>query len=144
MSGHPPARPPSEPPGGDPYGPAPGNPNTDRTVLVLTHLAAPISWVLTAGFLGVLGPLIVWLIYRDQDPRVRAMAAGAFNFNLTCWLGFWVLVVLSLVTLGVGLIVAIPILIVGFIVALIMHLRGAMAASRDELFHYPLQLPILR
>lgn len=143
MSTPPVGPPPPEQPGG-PTRPGQGTgPGTERTVLVLTHLAAPISWLLTAGSLGVIGPLVVWLVYRNSNPQVRATAAGAFNFNLFCWLGFWLVFILGAVTLGFGWIIGIPIVIVVFILAVVLHIRGALAASRGEFFRYPLQLPVL-
>lgn len=111
---------------------------------MLTHLAAPISWVLTAGFLGVLGPLIIWLIYRDSKPAVRATAANAFNFNLLSWLVFWVLIGVGIITLGIGLLVVIPLLVVLFVIAGVWHITGAVRASRGQTYRYPLQLPVLR
>ena len=51
--------------------PAPINSET-RTASMLAHLSGPISAVVSVGWLAIVGPLIVWLIYRDRSEFVRA------------------------------------------------------------------------
>ena len=58
----------------------------ERTWATLAHLSAPIAWIVSAGWLSIAGPLIIWLLYRDKSWFVRNAAAGAFNFTLTMWL----------------------------------------------------------
>ncbi|OLL82996.1 hypothetical protein Ae263Ps1_0051c [Pseudonocardia sp. Ae263_Ps1] len=57
-------------------------PEGSRIAAILAHLSAPIAAVLSAGLLSLLGPLLVWLVKKD-DPFARRAAAGAFNFNLS-------------------------------------------------------------
>ena len=49
---------------------------SSRLAAVLAHLSAPIAALLSAGSLSLLGPLIVWLV-KKNDPYVRRAAAGA-------------------------------------------------------------------
>lgn len=126
----------------DPYrqpGAVPGG--DDRAMTVLAHLSAPIAAVLSLGSLSVLGPLVIWLVYKDRSPLVRQAAAGAFNFNLT----FWLLFLLSwlLIFTVIGALVGIPLLIVIFVVSAVLHLVGAARGSKGEMFRYPFQLPVL-
>ncbi|MBW8732612.1 MAG: DUF4870 domain-containing protein, partial [Terrabacter sp.] len=65
--------------------PAQGILAEDRTVAILAHLSAIIAAVVSAGWLSILGPLVVWFVYKDKSLFVRQAAAGAFNFNLTIW-----------------------------------------------------------
>lgn len=125
-----PARQPGAVPGGD-----------DRAMTVLAHLSAPIAAIISLGWLSVLGPLVIWLVYKDRSPLVRQAAAGAFNFNLS----FWLLYLLSwmLIFTVVGALVGIPLLIVIFVVGAVLHLVGAARGSKGEVFRYPFQLPVL-
>ena len=41
----------------------------DKTLAVLAHLSPIIALVLSAGWLSILGPLIVWLIFRGRGGR---------------------------------------------------------------------------
>ncbi|MEV1292731.1 DUF4870 domain-containing protein [Pseudonocardia sp. NPDC049635] len=119
---------------------APTPSDSSRIAAVLAHLSAPIAAVLSAGLLSLLGPLLVWLIKKD-DPFARRAAAGAFNFNLT----FWVLFVLSwvLIFTVIGIIVALPLLLVLFVVSAWCHIKGAIRASNNQSYDYPFQLRML-
>jgi uncharacterized Tic20 family protein len=113
---------------------------TSRVAAVLAHLSAPIAALLSAGSLSLLGPLLVWLLKKD-DPYARRAAAGAFNFNLT----FWVLYLVSwlLILTVVGAIVGIPMLVVLFVVSAWCHIKGAIRAADDRPYDYPFQIRVL-
>ena len=42
--------------------------------------------VLSAGFLGFLGSLAVYIIYKDRGPFVRAHAANSVNVQITMFI----------------------------------------------------------
>ncbi|GAA1144957.1 DUF4870 domain-containing protein [Ornithinicoccus hortensis] len=115
----------------------------ERTWMIMAHLSAPIAFLISAGSLSFLGPLVIWLIQKDQSPAVRASAAGAFNFNLSFWILYLLGWVVGIVTLTLGFIVVIPFWIVIFLVAAFVHIKGALRAARGETYHYPFQLPVL-
>ena len=119
----------------------PGAPSSSsRVAAVLAHLSAPIAALLSAGSLSLLGPLLVWLIKKD-DPYARKAAAGAFNFNLT----FWLLYLLSwlLIFTVIGAVVGIPLIIVLFVVSAWCHIKGAIRAADDRPYDYPFQIRVL-
>jgi uncharacterized protein len=113
---------------------------SSRLAAVLAHLSAPIAALLSAGSLSLLGPLLVWLVKKD-DPYVRRAAAGAFNFNIT----FWLLYLISwlLIFTFVGAVVGIPLLVVLFVVSAWCHVKGAIRASGDRPYDYPFQIRVL-
>lgn len=123
-------------------GQVPGTSGDERTMAVLAHLSAPIAAVVSVGWLSVVGPLIVWAIYKDRDPVVRQAAAGAFNFNVSFWLLYlvsWILIITV-----IGAVIGLPLLIIGFVVAAVCHVLGAVKASRGEPYTYPFQIPVLK
>lgn len=123
--------------------PAPSVTGEERSMMLIAHLSAPASMLLSAGWLPFLGPLLVWLFYKDRSPAVRAASAGAFNFNISLTIVSvltWISVIL---TLGIGFLWAIPIWIVLFVVMLWAHIRGAIRASNGEVYDYPFQIRIL-
>ena len=124
-----------------PHAGAPGQATDARTASVLAHLSAPIAALLSVGSLSLLGPLVVYLVYKDRDPVVRRAAAGAFNFNLA----FWVLYLVSwlLIITVVGALVGVPLLVVGFLVAAWCHVHGAIRAANGQPYEYPFQIPVL-
>ncbi|WP_109473510.1 DUF4870 domain-containing protein [Ornithinimicrobium cavernae] len=146
----PPSDPSQQPYAGQPQQPYAGQPQQayqrrpegeERTWMILAHLSAPIAMIVSAGWLTILGPLLVWLFKKDSSPAVRQAAAGAFNFNLS----FWVMTVIGWICfLTIILIpVAVVIWIIVFLVALYAHLRGAWLASKGQVYTYPFQLPVL-
>ena len=63
----------------------PATTSEERTWAILGHLSAIIAAVISAGWLSVVGPLVIWALYKDKSAFVRQAAAGAFNFNLAVW-----------------------------------------------------------
>ena len=92
---------------------------------------------------AILGPLIIWFIYKDRSAMVRHASAGAFNFNVSFWVVNVLALILAFVTFGIGLVLAIPVWLITFVVAAIAHIKGALRASRGERYEYPFQIRIL-
>ena len=122
--------------------PNPAN-SEERSMMLVAHLSAPAAMLLSVGWLPFLGPLLVWLFYRERSAAVRTASAGAFNFNLTMTIASVLTWISVFATLFIGLIWAVPIWIVLFIVQIWVHVRGALAASRGEVYHYPFQIRLL-
>lgn len=148
-AGRPPSGGPSSGQRGGPsgYGPGPGTAGNiegeERTMMLLAHLSAPISFLLSGAWLPFLGPLLVWVFYKDRSQPVRVASAGAFNFNVSMTIATVALWLSVILTLGVGFLWAIPLWILLFVVQIWAHVKGAMMASRGEVFEYPFQLRIL-
>jgi uncharacterized Tic20 family protein len=113
---------------------------SSRIAAILAHLSAPIAAVLSAGSLSLLGPLLVWLV-KKQDPIARRAAAGAFNFNLSFWLLY--LVSWLLIFTVIGAVVGIPLIVALFLVSAWCHIKGAVRAADDRPYDYPFQIHVL-
>jgi uncharacterized Tic20 family protein len=113
----------------------------ERTVSVLAHLSAIIAAVVSAGWLSIVGPLIVWAIYKDRSPLARQAAAGAFNFNLAIWAAFVVAWICFFTVILIP--VSILLFLVAGVMALVCHIQGALKASNNEPYRYPFQIPVL-
>ncbi|CAM3445365.1 DUF4870 domain-containing protein [Occultella aeris] len=133
--------PPYTPPPGAPYQP-PANDSSNKTIAILAHLSPIIAMVLSAGLISFLGPLLVWLIWKDRGPLVRNAAASAFNFNITVWVvtivGWICFITIVLIPL------AIVLWAVVWIAQIVLSIIGAMRASNGEVYRYPFQVPILK
>jgi uncharacterized protein len=77
----------------------------ERTWGMLAHIAAFAFFILPPVG-GVLGPLIVWLIKRDQSPFVADQGREALNFNIAVLLAGFVCGILVYVLIGILLGVA--------------------------------------
>ena len=116
--------------------------NTDeRLAATGAHLSAAVAWLLSAGWLNFLGPLILWFVFRDRSPFVRRAAAGSFNFTVSMTIASlvgWLLVItVILAPLGALLIAASGVL------TIVLGCIGALKTWRGESYTYPWQLRIL-
>ncbi len=108
----------------------------DRTMGMLVHLLA-----LLTGFLGV---LIIWLVKKDQSRFVDHHGKEALNFMITWFLGVVVLMsagmVLAVVTMGLGMIVVLPLFFLIWIGQLVFEIMACMAANRGEWYRLPMTI----
>lgn len=113
----------------------------ERIFAALAHLSAAIAWVLSAGWLNFVGPLIIWLLFRDRSPFVRKAAAGSFNFTLSMTIGGvigWILVfTVVLAPIGFLMIAASGIL------AIVLGVIGAWRTLGGKGFNYPWHFRLL-
>lgn len=120
----------------------------ERQWAMFAHLSALVGGILTSGWAGsigtFIGPLIIWLAKKDTMPFVDDQGKEALNFNITVALIFLALAVLSLVTLGVGLIIAIPAWIIVGIAWLIFTIIAAIKANEGVAYRYPLTLRLIK
>ena len=127
------------------YGSAPGPlDGEERTMMLLAHLSAPAAFLLSAGWMPFLGPLLIWLFYKDKSQAVRRAAAGAFNFNITMTIASVALWISVFLTLGVGFLWAVPGWILLFLIQLWAHVRGAIKATNGAVYDYPFQIRLLQ
>ena len=100
-----------------------------------------IAWVVSAGWLNFVGPLVVWALFRDRSPFVRRAAAGSFNFTLSMTIAGilgWVMVfTIILLPLGILLIA------LSGVAAVVLGIMGALRTWRGETFAYPWQVRVL-
>jgi len=118
------------------------SPEDERTWGAISHACAVIAMIFSAGFLGFLASIAVYVIYKDRGPFVRAHAANSLNIQITMFIWLVVLGILTipiaLLTLGLGLVVMIPALAAAFVIAGILHVIGAVKAYNGEWWNPPL------
>ena len=120
----------------------------ERQWAMFAHLSALVGGILTSGWAGsigcFIGPLVIWLVKRDSMPFVIDQAKEALNFNITVAIVFLALFLLSVVTLGIGLIVAVPLWIIIGIAWLVLTIMAAIAANKGEAYRYPFALRLIK
>jgi uncharacterized Tic20 family protein len=109
----------------------------ERTWGMLAHLSA-FSCFLIPPLGVVVGPLIVWLIKRDQSAFVADQGKEALNFNIS--------VLLALIACGVLVFVFIGILLglALFIFWMTMTIVAAIKASEGIRYRYPITLRLVK
>lgn len=95
------------------------------------HLSAFLgAWVA----LAFVGPLVVWMLKRDEHPFVGEHAREALNFNLSVLLYGAVSGLLALLLVGLPLLLAV---VIGWVVLTVV---AAVKASNGEHYRYPLTI----
>ncbi len=137
-----PPYPPQQPYGDQPYGWQPGSQlsATDRTWGGAAHWSALVAAFIALAFLG---PLVVLLV-RSDSPWVRRQAVESLNFQLSmvvyALVGGVLAVVLVLLTVGIALLLVIPVALAAAAFWLVFTIIGAVKASSGEDYRYPLTI----
>ena len=110
---------------------------TDYTLGMLCHLLS-LTQLLGVPLGNILGPLIVWLINRDEDPFVDLCGKESLNFQIS--MTIYMVIAGILILLFVGLFM-IPILMILNIVYTII---AAIKASQGSSYTYPLTIRFIK
>lgn len=108
-----------------------GGPSKDEKMWgMLAHLSA-----IVAGFVG---PLIIWLIKREEMPFVNDQGKEALNFQITVAIAFVAAIVLSYV--GIGCIL-LPLV---WVANLVMTIMGGLKANDGVAYRYPFAIRLIK
>lgn len=108
----------------------------EKTWGMFAHLAALAGFIIPFG--NIIGPLVVWLIKKDEMPFVDDQGKEALNFQITVLIAVLICIVLMLVLIGFLLL---P--IVG-IAALVMIIIAAIKANEGTAYRYPFALRLIK
>ena len=135
------------PPPASEQAPAGDIPAEERTWAMMAHLSALLGGLLTAsvgrGWGCFIGPLVIWLVKKDTMPFVNDQAKEALNFNITviiAAIGLWVL---TIITLGIGLLLTIPLGLALFVGWLVLTIVAAVKANNGEHYRYPFTIRLV-
>lgn len=90
------------------------------------------------GLFGWIGPLIIWLIKREDHPFIDAQGKAALNFQISMAIYSIVAGVLVLVFVGIILLVALGIF------NLIMVIMASIKANEGQSYRYPLTIQFIK
>ena len=108
------------------------SPSQERTMGAIAHGVPLVAMVLSAGLLGFVGSLVIYLMYKDRGPFVRAHAANSLNVQIVT--GIILLISLPLMLLLVGFLTYGLALVFAFV----LHLLGAVKANNGEWWNPPM------
>lgn len=118
--------------------PQPISPGEERTWGTVVHAVPAVALVISAGTLGFVASLVIYLLYRDKGPFVRQQAANSLNIQIMTLICLVVSAVLMLLLIGF---VLYPLVI---IVAVVLHAVGAVKSSRGEWWTPPMTPQLVR
>lgn len=115
----------------------------ERNWAMFGHLSSLVGVLVTSGAGGWIGPLIIWLVKKPTMPYAAEQAKEALNFNITLAIIGVALVLLTVVTLGVGIVLAVPVGIALAVTWLVLTIVAAMKAKNGEAYRYPFSLRLV-
>jgi uncharacterized protein len=132
-----------------PATPTAGAPSADeRQWALFAHLSILLGGLLTSGWAfsigSFIGPLIIWLVKKDTMPFVNDQGKEALNFALTLTIIFFVLLMLTIMSLGIGALITIPVLMCVGIAALVLVIIAAVKANEGVAYRYPLTIRLVK
>jgi len=107
-----------------------------RTFGMLCHLGALAGYFIPFG--NIVGPLIFWLIKKDQYAFVDDQGKESLNFQITVSIAMLVCLLLSLIVIGFVLLFAVA------IASLVLVIMAAVAASSGRTYRYPVCLRLIK
>ena len=107
--------------------------SNERTWALFAHLSALVGYSVIP-FGNIIGPLIVWLVKKDEMPFVNDQGKEAVNFQISVTI-YFVIACLSLIVL-IGLVLAPAV----FLFGLVMTIVAAVKANNGEPYRYPLTI----
>jgi uncharacterized Tic20 family protein len=110
--------------------PVPESTKEERTMAMLCHLLAL--------FTGFIGPLVIWLIKKDELPLVDDQGKEALNFQITVLLAMAVSGVLMCIVVGVFLAIAVGIVDVVYIII------ACVKVNEGQRYRYPFCLRLIK
>ena len=131
MSQNPASPPPPPPPPGQTPPPVAGEPTQDeRNLALAAHLGTFAGYLFP--FANLIVPIVIYAMKKDESAYVRTHAAESINFQIIITIASIVASVLMFVLIGCFIL---PVILILDIVFVIM---ASMAASRGELYKYPM------
>jgi uncharacterized Tic20 family protein len=108
-----------------------------RTWCILCHASA-LSGIFFHVFGHVFGPLIVWLLKRNDSAEIDAHGKESLNFQLSMLIYNVIAGILVLVLIGI------PLLILLYIANVVLVIIASIQASDGKLYRYPMAIRFIK
>jgi uncharacterized Tic20 family protein len=111
----------------------------EKNWAMISHIAAFVALVPLVPVIGmVLGPLVVWLLKKEEMPLVAQNGVEALNFNISMFIAYCVAFVLCFILIGI------PILVGLIIFHFIVTILAAIKASEGGVYKYPFSMKLVK
>jgi uncharacterized Tic20 family protein len=101
----------------------------EKTYAMLTHLLAFVGFIIPFG--NIIGPLVMWLVKKDQSKLVDGNGKASLNFQIS--MTIYMIISAILILLVIGFVLLIVLAILWFIFIIIASIK----ASEGKIYKYP-------
>ena len=117
--------------------PASDSPTSDeKNMGMLAHLLVFSGYLIPLG--NIIGPLVIFLIKKDESNYIRHHATEALNFQISVLIYLIISVILCFILIGI------PLLIALVIIDLIYTIIATVKASNGKLYRYPICIRLVK
>ena len=109
----------------------------ERMWAMISHLAALVAFI-GIPFGNVLGPLVVWLIKKNEMPLVDTNGKEALNFQISMTIYFIVAGLLAFIVIGI------PLMFLIGIANLVLVIMAAVKVNNGEEYAYPMTIRLIK
>jgi uncharacterized Tic20 family protein len=114
----------------------PALPSDVTNIAMLCHLLALIGYFTVIGH--IVGPLILWLIKKDEHPFIDEHGKESLNFQISMSIYFLLSIPLWCLFIGI------PITVVLAVVDLVLVIIAGLKAANGEHYRYPMTIRFLK
>ncbi|HEY4060440.1 MAG TPA: DUF4870 domain-containing protein [Puia sp.] len=104
----------------------------ERTLAILSHILAIVPNI------GIFGPLVIYLLKKNESEFVTVNARESLNFQLTMIIAFVISFVLMVVLIGFFLVWAL------FVLNVVLVIVATIKASENKIYRYPFNLRLIK
>lgn len=100
------------------------------------HLSSLILWI-GVPFGNIIGPLVIWLLKKDEFPTVDVEGKESLNFQISMTLYAIAAAILIVIAIGIPLLIAIG------LAQIVLVIVAAIKISNGEVYKYPFTIRFL-
>ena len=107
--------------------------------------AALITYLLTA-FLGILGAVIGWVVFKDKGPFAKDQTSEALNWAITAtiaYIAIWILVTILIIVVSPNALFSLLALVVP-LANFVLSIIGAIKSNGGNAYRYPFVLRLVK
>ncbi|HDR89101.1 MAG TPA: DUF4870 domain-containing protein [Bacteroidetes bacterium] len=108
----------------------------ERNWAMFCHLAALAGYIIPFG--NIIGPLIIWVLKREESSFVDFHGKAAVNFQISMTLYLILAAMLIILLIGIFMLIALGVL------NLILVIIASVRANSGEYFEYPLSIRFIQ
>ena len=101
----------------------------EKNWAVFCHLAALAGFIIPFG--NIFGPLVVWVIKKEEMPFVDHQGKEALNFQITFSIAMVISLILMIVVIGIFTSIVLG------IAWIVIVVKAGLAVSEGKVYHYP-------
>ena len=113
------------------------NQKSESTWAIFCHLSSFVAFI-GIPFGNILGPLVIWLVKKNEMPLVEVEGKSALNFQIS--MTIYTLIALALCLVVIGFLIIVPIILANVILVIIASVK----TSNGEKFQYPCMIHFIK